>query len=44
MIAEVTPPVTLSRVKSAVRKFKHQRTVSRAKKQAPTEAGFKTVW
>ena len=44
MIADVTPPVTLSHVKSAVRRFKHQRTVSRAKRPAPTEAGFKTIW
>jgi len=44
MIADVAPPVTLSHVKSAVRRFKHQRTVSRAKRPAPTEAGFKTIW
>ena len=43
-MADVSPPVTLSHVKSAVRRFKHRRTVMRGKTLAPTEAGFKTVW
>jgi peptidoglycan/xylan/chitin deacetylase (PgdA/CDA1 family) len=44
LMADVSPPVTLSHVKSAVRRFKHRRTVMRGKTLAPTEAGFKTVW
>ena len=44
LMADVSPPVMLSHVKSAVRKFKHRRTVMRGKTLAPTEAGFKTVW